>query len=325
MFPSLTDFAGEYLLQQAALQVYAFTLVVVRLSGVMTTAPGFSNPAVPVNIRILIVLATAFLIAPNIGQISARTFHRLDVDRDGRLTSDEIPEQLQTRFDDLVARHGPDGPASVDQYEFRLNLEMPPSLLDYLWVAVGEFGIGLVLGLGIMTVLSALQLSGQIVDQQTGLGLGEVFNPELNASTTLSGDLLYIFGTTLFFIVGGHLLTMSALIDTFQTLPPGHASVSFSAIELLSRLVHQSLVLALQVIAPLLATMSIVSLAMGYLGHMVPQINVLVFGFPVRIVVGFVVMMAAMAGMGETTADLVVTLIKQLHASLTGLEEGFPT
>ena len=325
MFESLTQFAGQHLLNQAALQAYAFTLVVVRLSGVMTTAPGFGHPAVPVNIRILIVLASAFLVAPNVSQISSRTFHRLDANHDGRLTADEVPEQLQQRFDDLVASQGPDAPDSVDQYEFRLGLEMPPSLLDYLWVAVGEFGIGLVLGLGIMTVLSGLQLAGQVVDQQTGLGLGEVFNPELNSSTTVMGDFLYIFSTTLYFVVGGHLLTMSALIDTFQTLPPGHASVSFSAVELLSRLVHQSLVLSLQVIAPLLASMSIVSLAMGYLGHTVPQINVLVFGFPVRIIVGFAVMMAALTGMGETTADLVVTLIKQLHASLTGLEEGFPT
>ena len=75
------------------------------------------------------------------------------------------------------------------------------------------------------------------------------------------------------------------------------------AIDLLRDLVHQSLVLGLQIAAPLMAAMSLVALTMGFLGHSVPQINVLVIGFPVRALMSLTVLMASLSGVARLVVD----------------------
>ena len=301
------------------LHFFTFTLVVFRLSGLMTTTPVFSSPNVPLNLRILLVVALSFLLTPMLPNFAKQGFQRLDRNGDGRLQRSEVPDQLQPRVDDLLARKGNPPDESLTWREYQGELHFPKSVLDYLWIAVCEFGLGLVLGVGTTIVLSALQLAGQMIDQQTGISLGEVFNPDLDTDGSLTGTTLYVFGTMLFLVVGGHLLVVSALIETFQTLPLGAALVSQSSIDLLIKLVHQSLVLSFQISAPLLATMSVLALGMGFLGHTVPQINILVFGFPIRVLTGLFVMALAMSGIGDLIADSVPAAIDHLREALTGL------
>jgi flagellar biosynthesis protein FliR len=195
---------------------------------------------------------------------------------------------------------------------------LPHSLLDYAWIALTEFGIGYVLGWGVATVLSGLQLAGQLIDQQTGLGLAEVFNPELDISGSLTGQTLFLFGTTLFLVLGGHLLLFSAVIETFQSLPLGRGWVSQGVVDLLVKLVHQSLVLSLQVAAPLLATLSLLTVTVGFLGRSVPQLGMQAFSLPLRVMLGLFVLALALSGTGEAIADVLPRTVSQLREALSG-------
>jgi flagellar biosynthetic protein FliR len=158
------------------------------------------------------------------------------------------------------------------------------------------------------------------MDQQSGTLLGEVVNPGLDTSGSMTGQLLYLLAVTAFLTltpVGGHLLMVSGLVETFQTLPVGEAWISTPAIELLRDLVHQSLVLGIQVAAPLLAAMSLVALTMGFLGHTVPQINVLVVGFPVRALVSLLILGLTISGAARAAVDLVPAVIDRLIAAVS--------
>lgn len=306
------------------LQFFNFTLVLFRVSGLMLVAPGFSNTAVPINIRIFLMTALAMLITPNLSRLTGEGFRRLDADRNGVLAREEIPDAVWPRIEAIRQASGTTSEGdfeSVREREFRLATEFPASLMDYLWIVGGELGLGLLLGLGAMAVLSCLQLAGQLIDQQTGLGLGEVFNPDLNSSASMTGETLYMFGGIVFMVIGGQRMLLSSLLETFQSFPVGQAFVSISSVEFLSELVHRSLVLALQVSAPLLATMTVISLAMGFLGHTVPQINILVFGFPIRMLTGMFVISLALSGIAEQIMHAVPLAIDQLRGVLSGFAD----
>lgn len=308
----------------ALLQFFHFTLVLFRLSGLMLVAPGFSHTAIPINVRLLLMTALAMVITPNLSRMTGEGFRRLDADRNSVLAKEEIPDVLRPRIAAIRQVSGSDqdeDSGSIGEREYRIVTEFPRSVLDYVWIVTGELGLGLLLGLGAMTVLSCLQLAGQMIDQQTGLGLGEVFNPELNSSASMTGETLYMFGGVIFLIIGGQRMLLSSLLDTFQSFPVGQAFVSVEGVEFASELVHRSLVLALQVSAPLLATMTVISLAMGFLGHTVPQINILVFGFPIRMLAGLFVMSLAFSGIAEQITDAVPLAVDQLR----GVLSGFPT
>ena len=58
------DVAVRHVLDYAMLSFYAFTLVVVRTSGLMAIGPLFGHSVVPLHVRLLMVLALSLLITP---------------------------------------------------------------------------------------------------------------------------------------------------------------------------------------------------------------------------------------------------------------------
>lgn len=307
------------LLESALGQFYAFTLVVVRMSGLMVVGPVFGQSLVPANVRVFIVLAVSMIITPTLSDQPKLAFQRLDTDKNERLARDEVPEHLLVRYDALVAQSTLPAHDGLSLAQFRYNLAPPATVLDYTWVAAGEFGLGLMLGLGVLTILSGLQLAGETIDQQTGTAIGEIANPALDINGSVTGQFLFMFAVTVLLLMeptGYHLVLMSALVQTFQTIPVGDAFVSTSAIELLRDLVHESLILGVQVAAPILATMSLVGLTMGFLGHTVPQVNVLVVGFPVRAVINLLVLAVTLSGAAQLVIDIVPGVIDRMFHAL---------
>ncbi len=306
------DQALRLLMQGALTQFYAFTLVLVRLSGLMIVGPLFGERIVPTNLRVLLVLALGFLITPAVHDHSRLLFDRFDANHDGRLTADEVPESLRPRYESLLEKAGKDEKAGLTQSEFQSTLRPARTILEYGRVAICELALGFSLGLGVFTILSGFLLGGDLIDQQTGLSLGQIADPSLNITGSVTGQFLFQFAVTVLLVMqptGYHLTMMSAIVSTFQTLPLGEAFVSLPTIDLLRDLVHQSLVLGVQVGAPLLASMSLVALTMGFLGHSVPQINVLIVGFPVRAGVSLLVLTASLTGIARAVVDLVPTTI----------------
>ena len=67
-----------------------------------------------------------------------------------------------------------------------------------------------------------------------------------------------------------------------------------------------------------MAAMSLVALTMGFLGHSVPQIHVLVIGFPVRALMSLTVLVASLSGVARHVVDIVPAVIDSLQQALTG-------
>lgn len=317
--PAFSDSWLQSALGTLTQSLIAFTLVVTRLSGMIVIAPMFAHPDLPRHIRVLLVIALGFVLTPALRSIDAQAlFQRLDVNGDGWLSVDEAPDGWKSTVVEQLRREGklPEDRLLAD--EFQPGLPVPRSVVEYAGLAVSEFALGLVLGLGVFTILSGLQMAGNFIDQQIGVSLGEIFNPEFQTQATLTGQTLHLLGLALFLVVGGHLLLVSALVETFQTFPVGYASISASLVDLLRDLVHQSLVLAIHVSAPLILTMAVVGLAMGILGHTIPQINILVVGFPVRALVGLAIFGLAIPGIAEVLAEQLPDTIREIARVIAG-------
>jgi flagellar biosynthetic protein FliR len=307
------------LLRGATSAFVAFTLVVSRIGGMMVIGPVFGHPNIPRQIRLFLVLALSLVVTPALlGSDQRRTFDLLDRDHDGRLLREEVPGSIVPQFDELIERAGKAADQGLTADEFRLAPPYPETLVEYGWLAIVEFGLGIALGLGVMTIVSGLQMAGSLIDAQIGVSLGSVFNPEFESEASLSGELLHQLGLVVFLIVGGHHLIVSALLDTFQALPVGLAWVSPPAIDLLGGLVHLSLVLAVQIAAPVIGMMAVVGLAMGYLGHTIPQLNVLIVGFPVRTLAGLLILGLALPGTVDVLARVLPEGIALLRDVLMG-------
>jgi flagellar biosynthesis protein FliR len=320
---SLSDPWWQQSLPGAMQAFVAFILVATRLAGMVLIGPVFGHPGLSIPLRVLLVAAIALVLTPALLSVDAqRAFDRLDRDGDERLSLDEVSPSLHPQLRHLLAEAGKGDRDGLASHEFRLPTPVPRTLLDFVWLGLVELAVGLALGLGMTTMLSALLMAGSLIDQQLGLSTGEIFNPELGINVGLSGQILHQLGLIAFLVAGGHVLLVSALLDTFQTLPVGYAWLSPPMFDVLSDLVHQSLVLAMQVSAPVLAVMALVGLALGFLGRALPHLNVLFVGIPVRTLVGLLVLGLSLGGIGDRIGEIFPETVLRLRGIVMGASGG---
>lgn len=190
----------------------------------------------------------------------------------------------------------------------------PSTMFDLLWLVLGEAMVGGTAGLVVGCVLSGLQLAGDLIDQQAGTALGEVFNPASGDAMTPTGIFLVTVSTAALLAAEPYGLEermIGGVLESFDRLPPGRIALPepdeatpLGAMGMiLSGLVQQAAVLALRVAAPLLAVMAIVSLTLGTLGATVPQINVLVLGFAIRAAGALAVVALSLSPVMQVTLD----------------------
>ncbi len=208
--------------------------------------------------------------------------------------------------------------------EFTAPAPLPRTPAGLARLSLGEFSVGFALGLGVLAVLAGLRLAGELIDQQIGTALGEVFNPMLGGSAATSGQLLGLLGTAVLITlpgVNGHLRLFGTLLDTFRMLPPGAGWVSGEAWRTLAELAGAGVGLGLRVAAPTLAVMSLMSVTVGFLGRTVPQINVMSVGFPMRAAAGMFVLALTLSPATDVLANLLSASLTALHETLVGLPD----
>lgn len=213
------------------------------------------------------------------------------------LSSSMIPRQHRT----LLALMMSLGMLSViDQPH---TLVLGPDLASLFPVLAGEMLIGVVIGIIALIPLAAVQLAGLVMGQQMGMGLAHVINPAIDIEGNDIGQLLFMGALTGFLSLGGLDLMFSSVAETFHRVPPGAAMITIAPLDLITGLLASSFVLAMRVSLPVLAILLLESIASGVIMKTVPSINIMTVGFPIRVVVGMLVLLASLTVVHATILD----------------------
>lgn len=167
----------------------------------------------------------------------------------------------------------------VTPLEAGRSAALSPSLVDFLVLAGAEALVGLLLGLGVLVLFSALQVAGQLISQMGGLQLAEVFEPGLGTGVPVVSQWLFYVSMAVFLSIGGHRQVLEALLDTFRWLPAGHGGFSPSIAAAMTSVLAQSFVLGIRAAAPVMVALLLATLVLGLVGRTLPQLNILALGF----------------------------------------------
>lgn len=157
-----------------------------------------------------------------------------------------------------------------------------------------EFIIGLALGLAARILFTGIELAGEVMGQQMGLGVVQLFDPTSQSQVPLISHFQTLLASLVFLSINAHFMVVEAIAASFELVPPFAATLSASLAEDVLRYSQGMFVLALKLSAPVMATMLLINLLMAILGRTVSQLNVFVLSFPITIMVGFLIMGAAM-------------------------------
>lgn len=204
--------------------------------------------------------------------------------------------------------------------QWNVDVAEPGTMLNYLVFVGAELLIGVCLGLGIVILFSGIQLAGTVLGQVGGLMVANILDPSVGEQVSLFSRLMHLVAIVVFVTIGGHRMVMAGLLDTFQTIPPGSATVPLSMADTLVTLVAQSFSLGVRAAAPVTVAVLLSTLVMGLIGRTLPQLNILAVGFGLNSMLTFGVLAIALGGavmiFQEQVEPTLALLLQSVHEPL---------
>lgn len=200
-----------------------------------------------------------------------------------------------------------------------LSMSPPPdmtNLLVYSKYLANEVLVGVLLGFGVTLLLSGIQVTGQIVTQLSGTALADVFDPNVDENVSVIAQFFYFLTLTIFALLGGHRMVMDALLDTYQWLPPGAATLGDSYVDVLTSLLRESFALGLQAAAPAMLALLLATLVLGLVGRTLPQLNVLAVGFSVNAMLSLGCLLVTLGGVAYAFPQQAAAAINSIRSAL---------
>ncbi len=180
---------------------------------------------------------------------------------------------------------------------------VPGSLPEFFVGLLPEALLGMALGLIGRIILSAIQFSGQFAGRSMGFAFANDVDPASRAQMTAMAHIQYAMAALLFLVSNAHLAFFSALGESFQVIAPFEASVAGSLAESVGHLGSRLFYLGLKLNFPIIGTIICVNLILALAARAAPGINILVETFPIRILIGLLVLGFAMTFLGSLMMD----------------------
>jgi len=164
-----------------------------------------------------------------------------------------------------------------------------------IWV-VAELAVGVAIGLGVTFLLEAFLMAAQILSLNAGYSFASTIDPTTQAESGVLVVFAELAGGLVFCSLGLDREVIRTLSYSLETHPAG-ALLAPRAAEPLVRLGGDMLALALRLALPALALLVLADVALGLLGRLNAQLQLLTLAFPLK-------MMAALVLLGWITALL---------------------
>lgn len=160
----------------------------------------------------------------------------------------------------------------------------------YLAMLLKEGFVGAVIGFITDMFFYTVQMSGEIMDMQSGLGMAKVFDPGTNLQMSIMGSFVSFMMYLYFFVTNAHLTYIELFVKSFDVIPLGFEGINpdlgISIVEYFSVV----LTLVLKIAMPLVVSQTILQFCVGVLMKSVPQIQIMVINIQIKVGFGFLIL-----------------------------------
>ncbi len=177
--------------------------------------------------------------------------------------------------------------------------------------------IGLAMGFMLQMVFSALTIAGESIAMSMGLGFASMIDPQNGIQVPVLSSYYVVIATLLFLALHGHLALIGMLVESFHTLPIAMEGLSREGLWQLVAWAGQMFAWAVSVALPALTSMLLVNLAFGIITRAAPQLNIFAVGFPMTLLLGFILLLLTLPGLSPQFTQLLFEAFEAI-TSMTG-------
>lgn len=186
----------------------------------------------------------------------------------------------------------------------------PPPAIDPvsvqgMLVTTQQLLIGLAMGFAVLLIFGAFVLGGQIFAMQMGLGFAAMVDPQRGVQVPMVSQFYVLVATLIFLTMDGHLVLISVLVGSFETIPVGVQGLGPAGLWTLVSWVSDMFVGAILMALPAITTLMLVNIAFGVMMRAAPQLNIFAVGFPISLTLGFVIMLVMLPNVAPRLVALV--------------------
>ena len=168
--------------------------------------------------------------------------------------------------------------------------DVSPASWQGLLILGQQVLIGIAMGFAMRIVFTAVDMAGELIGLQMGLGFATFFDHVHGVNSPVVAQFMGLIAMLFFLALNGHLMVISALAESFTVMPVGEnlfgAQAAYSLASWGGHIFSAGLMLSL----PVLAALVITNLALGVLTRTAPQLNIFAVGFPITLMLGFLML-----------------------------------
>ena len=174
------------------------------------------------------------------------------------------------------------------------DVAVPPDLLSLpgLLALAGEVVIGLAFGFLLTLSFAAAVMAAEQIGGAMGMAIATAVDPNTGGQSGALGQYFSLVLTLIFLGIGGHLVWLRLIIDSYAVLPPG-TWLGAERAGMIAGFASAMFVAAAAIALPVILALLLVQFATGVLSRSAPSLNLFSLGLPAGVMAGIAALIAA--------------------------------
>ncbi len=157
-----------------------------------------------------------------------------------------------------------------------------------------ELLLGSAVGFVPLFIVSGAQTAGHLASGTMGLNGAQLFDPSTSAPLSDLSRIYSDLTITLFLLVGGHHVAISALAGIDSGIAPGTFMMSTAGLETFMEQSGRIFQIGCLIAAPVVVALLLTNFVMGLISKAIPTVNIFIISFPLTIAIGFAISILAL-------------------------------
>jgi len=189
------------------------------------------------------------------------------------------------------------------------------SIIQVFLLLANEVVYGIALGLITTLLYSAVKISGRIAERQMGMAMAEVMDPFTGERAQPIGMTMEILFMMLLLSVNGHHFFLRTIATSFEVFEPGTTPELTVLVKGIISSSSLMLTMALKLAVPTIGIFMALTVVLGILARIAPEMNILFLSFPLRIGLGLIIITYLVPFINNYTVQFAKMLTKLLPLS----------
>ena len=192
-------------------------------------------------------------------------------------------------------------------------LSIPITIPSVVLAILSELLFGLVIGLILQIAYNVITFAGGIISFMMGFSMATAIDPQNGVSMPIVSQFLSLLALMVLFSLDMHHWLILYIDKSLHHLPLGGFLLTQHMVSYTMQAAAHMFLVGFLIAFPVVALSLLADLIFGMLMKTMPQFNLLVIGFPIKIMVAFVILIA-------TLASVMMLLKGEVVNAFNGLE-----